>query len=110
MHHPLCDGLFIPGKGSKKRTTMNKKHWIFNKLYSLYIEKYGQPLISMRQLLTMRKNRRRDSDARRKRKEKQNSNGEGDDDYEEESDPDDTEDDEDYDYFEPDEETEVTGV
>ena len=104
IHHPLLDGLLSPGKGSKKRTTINKKHRIFAILYSMYVEKYGEPRISMRQLVVMRSNKRKASDARRKMREKASSNKEGDDDYEEDSDE--TEDDdEDYDYYEP-----VTGV
>ena len=103
IHHPLCDGLLSPGKGTKQNTTVNKKHKIFTILMALYIKKYDKPVISIQQLAKKKNNKRKAVDARRKRAEKSSSNQGGNDNPEKdnEEDPEKTDDDEDYDYFEP---------
>ena len=104
IHHPLCDGLISPETGTKKNTTINKKHKLFSRLMAMYIQKYGEPVISMQQLAKKKNDKRKAADARRKRVEKSGGSQAGNCDIEEdceEVDPDETDDDDDYDYFEP---------
>ena len=59
LHSELCKDLLHHAHGTKRQTTLNKKHDLLDRLKQLYQDKYGDPTMTYAELKASRKEKRK---------------------------------------------------